>query len=333
MSLISILMPVKNAALYLAECLDSIIEQSEKDWELIAVNDHSADSSFDIISDFAQRDSRIKVMNNEGSGIIEALRMAYQNSQGELIHRMDADDIMPKRKLEILKSHLIKKGKNHIATGKVKYFCNKGVSDGYLKYQNWLNQLVDHEKHWQEIYQECVIASPCWLVYKSDLDLSNAFNPNDYPEDYDLVFRFYKQGLKVIAIDEVLHLWRDHDARTSRNDDNYQSVSFFQLKLKYFFELDRDNSRPLIIWGAGTKGKQMAKLLNEKNVEYTWVSNNPNKHGKEIYDQIMQSYKSIMKENNPQIIITVAQRNAKQEIIRFLQSLDLKEYQDYYFFR
>ncbi|MCB0802342.1 MAG: glycosyltransferase [Flavobacteriales bacterium] len=333
MGLISILMPVKNAGLYLKDCLESIIKQTEINWELITVNDHSSDNSLNILQEFSQKDSRISVWNNEGNGIIEALRMGLKKSNGVYIHRMDADDLMPSYKLELLKKNLVVHGENHIITGKVKYFSEQGVSNGYIKYQNWLNSLCDNNSHWDEIYKECVIASPCWLVHRSDLIASGAFEPNQYPEDYDLVFRFYKQGLKVISINETLHLWRDHAKRTSRNDPNYESVAFFALKLSYFFELDRDLKRPLVIWGAGTKGKQMAKILNRKQIKYTWVSNNPNKHGKEIYEKILKSYETILKTNNPQIIITVAQRNAKQEIISFLRKLGLQEYNDYYFFR
>lgn len=333
MSLISILMPVKNAAPYLSECINSIINQSETNWELIVVNDNSEDHSLSILKEFSLMDLRIKVFQNDGNGIIDALDLAFKNASGELIHRMDSDDIMPENKLDILKRNLLLKGEGHIATGKVKYFFSKDISDGYLKYQDWLNNLIDNDNHWDEIYQECVIASPCWLIYKSDLEKCGAFNPNTYPEDYDLVFRFYKQGLKVIAINEVLHLWRDHHSRASRNDKNYQEASFFSLKLNYFLELEREKKRPLVIWGAGTKGKQMAKLLIDRNIEYTWVSNNPNKHGKEIYEQIMKSYEVIMQFNNPQILITVAQRNAKVEIIKFLEDLGLKQYIDFYFFR
>ena len=67
---VSILMPVKNAAEYLTECIESVIEQTYTDWELIAVNDHSNDHSADILYNFSIKDPRIKVVNNKGNGII-----------------------------------------------------------------------------------------------------------------------------------------------------------------------------------------------------------------------------------------------------------------------
>ena len=62
--LISIIMPVKNAGKFLHECLQSIGNQIERNWELIAVNDHSTDNSKIILHQFAQNDERVKVLDN-----------------------------------------------------------------------------------------------------------------------------------------------------------------------------------------------------------------------------------------------------------------------------
>lgn len=331
--IISIVMPVKNAMPYLSRCLDSILSQSLPEWELIAVNDGSDDNSFKILTTYQYLDARIKVLQNKGSGIIPALQTAYQASKGQYIHRMDADDIMPKEKLQTLYNLLKEHGKGFIATGNVKYFSENGISEGYRKYENWLNKLCNANTHWNEIYKECVIASPCWLIHRHDFEKCGAFNSTIYPEDYDLVFRFYKAGLQVVSSSKTLHLWRDHQLRTSRNHEHYQQNAFFQLKLHYFFQLHRASNRPLVVWGAGPKGKIMAKLLNERNESFTWVSNNPKKNGKEIYQQILQDYQVIITKNNPQIIVTVAQRNAQEEIISFLTENNLEEVKDYYLFR
>ena len=67
-------------------------------------------------------------------------------------------------------------------------------------------------------------------------------------------------------------------------------------------------------------------------IPFTWVSNNPKKYGKEIYDQLMESFESIATKDSPQIIITVALKNAKSEIIEFLEKLNLEEGQNFFFF-
>ena len=91
---VSILMPAKNAALYIDDCIQSIIKQSYTEWELIVVNDHSTDATLHHLAQFATLDSRIHVHNNKGQGIIAALRLAYAHARGAYITRMDADDIL-----------------------------------------------------------------------------------------------------------------------------------------------------------------------------------------------------------------------------------------------
>ena len=77
--MISILLPVYNNSLHLGECLDSILAQSEASWELIAVNDHSTDDSWQILQRYALRDARIRPRRNTGpKGIIPALRIALK---------------------------------------------------------------------------------------------------------------------------------------------------------------------------------------------------------------------------------------------------------------
>jgi len=325
-------MPVKNAGLYLEDCIISIQSQTESNWELIAVNDGSTDNSEDILNWFRAVDERILYLNNKGTGIIDALKCGYELSHGNLIHRMDADDLMVPEKLALLKSKLQQQGEGTVATGKVKYFAAEGVNEGYLNYENWLNNLCEMNTHWKELFKECVIASPNWLLYRSDFEKCGAFNSEIYPEDYDLVFRMYEAGLKVAAVDAVTHLWRDHEERSSRNDENYAAYTFFEIKLRYFIRLKYNSSRPLMVWGAGKKGKDLAKKLQTLNVPFTWVSNNPKKHGKEIYDQLMESFESIATKDSPQIIITVALKNAKSEIIEFLEKLNLEEGEDFFFF-
>jgi glycosyltransferase involved in cell wall biosynthesis len=331
--MISIIMPVKNAVPFLQECMNSILMQEGVHWELIAVDDHSSDKSLEILSQFAELDQRIHLVVNSGEGIIAALQTGYALSKGEMIHRMDADDVMPLNKLKLLSQQLTNAGKGYVATGLVKYFSAEGVSDGYQTYEHWLNRLCREDNHWHAIYKECVIASPAWMLYREDFEACGGFNSTIYPEDYDLVFRFYKAAYQVSSVLETVHLWRDHSERSSRNHPNYQQNAFFKIKIHYFFKLDRDSARPLVVWGAGPKGKVMAKLLQEKNEKFVWASNNPNKNGHDIYGQIMQSIDEIMCLPRPQILITVAQRKAQGEIRAYLDEHKLEEYQDYFFLR
>jgi len=325
-------MPVKNTAAFLPDCLQSIINQTESNWELIAVDDHSTDESAQILSDFAAQDKRIKVFTNEGAGIIPALRLAFSKSEGELITRMDSDDIMPSEKLAILSQNLRSAGPGHLALGLVEYFAAESLGEGYQNYEQWLNELIKKGASFDEIYKECSIPSPCWMVHREDLENCGGFESDKYPEDYDLAFRFYEGGLKCVPSDQVLHRWRDYPTRASRTDENYADNRFLNLKTHYFLKLNRDPQRPLVIWGAGRKGKALAQILCNLKEPFHWVCNNPQKIGQKIHDCTLEDVSSIESLDNPQIIVVVASPDDQQKIQDELEQKSLKPMVDYFFF-
>ncbi|MBO0353165.1 glycosyltransferase family 2 protein [Muricauda ruestringensis] len=329
---VSIIIPFKDTADFLPECLDSIVNQTYIDWEVLAVNDHSTDTSLELLSSYSQRDKRIKVFQNNGNGIIPALQTAFAQSSGGFVTRMDSDDIMEPNRLEVMVNSLIKYGKEHVAVGKVKYFSNRGISNGYQRYEEWLNQLTSTGNNFEEIYKECVIPSPCWMVYRSDFEQSKGFEPKRYPEDYDLTFRFYEHGFKIIPCDQVLHLWRDYDTRTSRTHEHYAQNYFLDIKLHYFLKLDYDKNRPLVVWGAGFKGKKIAKGLKKQGLDFIWLCDNTKKIGKKIYGKELVHFEALQSLKNPQSIITVANENAQHEIRSYFSELGQLPMQDYFFF-
>lgn len=89
---LSVIMPVYNEEKTLGRAIDSILSQTFKDFELIIINDHSSDSTFDIINSY--KDSRIISINNEvNMGVMQSLNRGLDRATGEFVARMDADDI------------------------------------------------------------------------------------------------------------------------------------------------------------------------------------------------------------------------------------------------
>ena len=330
--LVSIIMPVKNTAQFLEQCLDSVLGQNYTNWELLAVDDGSEDESLTILKAYSEKDSRVKPFKNNGKGIIEALRLAYSNSSGELITRMDSDDIMPENKLKVLSFNLINKGKGNLAVGLVKYFSENELGEGFRRYEEWLNSLITKGTCFNEIYKECVIPSPCWMVYREDFEKCDALRPNTYPEDYDLTFRFYINYLKPIPCNKVLHHWRDYATRTSRTDDNYADNTFIAIKADYFLNQEYDKTKNLVVWGAGGKGKALAQILIAQNIDFHWICDNPKKIGKHIYDKEMLGFSELENIENTQSIVTVANSKAQEEIKIYFEKLNQKAMKDYFFF-
>ena len=331
--LISIIMPVHNTGKYLADCISTILAQSYTKWELIAVNNGSTDNSRSILLEFAKTDSRIKVIHLEEANLLEALRTGYASSNGAYIHRMDSDDKMPNYKLKVMLEALIDSGKGTVITGGTSYFSDETIiGDGFLRYDKWLCEVARLNSHASEIYRECVIPSNCWLVYREDFDRVGGFSPETFPEDYDLCFRFYANKLRIKGLDVVLHFWRDRPDRISRNWECYKDNRFFELKVNYFMQVERDETRPLVIWGAGKNGKDLSKLFKGSNQKIHWVCDNDRKIGKDIYDLRMHSFETISQLENPQIVIPVASPDGQLEIKRYLSSQGKLQGVDYWFF-
>jgi len=330
--LISILVPFKNTSKYLADCLHSILNQSYIQWELIIVDDHSTDESYTIVEEFSKNDSRIKLHKNIGSGIIDALQLAYKKSKGEFITRMDSDDVMSTNKLEVLHNSLRRYGKGHVSLGLVKYFSDSGINDGFLTYETWLNKLTLKGLNFTEIYKECTIASPCWMLYREDFDKCGGFDSSIYPEDYDLAFRLYRNKIICIQSSDIIHYWRDYANRSSRVQKNYSQENLLKIKLFYFLKLDYNVNKSLVIWGAGKKGKKAASFFIRNNVPFYWICDNPKKIDKNIYGIKLQSFESLKMIANPQSIITVANREAQKNIQQYLKHHHMKPIEDYIFF-
>lgn len=325
-------MPVKNASIYLPQTLDSILNQGYQNWELLAVDDGSTDDSFNILEDYSKREPRILVTRNTGEGIIHALRIAYAQARGEMITRMDADDRMVEDKIGQMVGDILKYGKRHIAIGLVKYFSDKKLGAGYNRYEQWLNELTRSGRNFEDVYKECVIPSPCWMLYKDDLHDIGHFERDSYPEDYDLCFRMFRAGFSVIPSERVLHLWRDYSDRSSRTDPNYSDNKFLNLKMAYFIEQFQEVDKQLILWGAGKKGKAIARLLIKENINFEWITENVKKQQINIYDKITSAIPQSFTPEKSIIIVSVSNPDEQHDIRCQLEENDLIKGYDYYMF-
>ena len=97
---ISVIMPVYNGEKFLKEAIESILNQTFQNFELIIINDGSKDSSLDIIKKYENSDNRIKVINQENAGVSVSRNNGIKNSIGEYVAFIDCDDLWLPKKLE-----------------------------------------------------------------------------------------------------------------------------------------------------------------------------------------------------------------------------------------
>lgn len=102
MSMVSVIIPVYNADLYIKKCLDSLIAQTFHDYEIIIINDGSTDQTLSICEFYAKEDNRIKIISQLNKGQAIARNLGVEKAIGEFICFVDSDDFVDKRFIEIL---------------------------------------------------------------------------------------------------------------------------------------------------------------------------------------------------------------------------------------
>ena len=107
MALITIIMPAYNVDQYITDSINSVLSQSIEDWELIVVNDGSTDNTQKLIEQFVEKDSRIKLINQENAGVSSARNKGLSLATGKYISFLDSDDIYDKDYMKLMAQPLI----------------------------------------------------------------------------------------------------------------------------------------------------------------------------------------------------------------------------------
>ncbi len=255
---IGILLPFKNEGKHLQSCLESIARQSYSNFRVAMVDDHSSDHSTDIAKSMVSKDARFQYFENRGQGVVAALKTAAQQLDTKYISRMDGDDIMPPYKLAALKTAV---KPNVLVYGSVRYFGK--VTEGYRKYEHWLNSIL-HKKQWkQEMFRECVVPACAWMMLTEDFKRTVHWEQIQLPEDYHLLLQWFTGGLQIRAIPNMVHWWRHHSNRTSLVHTGYQITAFTALKWRVLQEHYLAPNTPLVLWGRGPKLKVLKTCLGE----------------------------------------------------------------------
>ena len=327
---ISVLIPFKNEEKYLQACIESVRVQTFQELDIVLVDDHSTDESYEIAKKHTKEDARVRLFKNRGNGLVDALKTAFDHSTGTMISRMDADDENSPHKYQQMMEAW--DGRGTVVCGRVVYNTDNAESSGFYQYGIWLNRVMTSHQPWQFVYQECIVPSPSWLIHRQDLIDIGGISSGQYPEDYELAFRMYQAGLSIRASNEVVHFWRDHPNRNSRTNPLYENNFFPKLKAYYFNLLELKEGREAVVWGAGKRGKQLVKELLDLGVKPIWVTNNPNKAGRDIYGIILLNENDFVPDSKHRIALVMSVDDDREEVVTRLNAFGMQKGVDYWFF-
>lgn len=222
-SLISIVIPVYNTEKYLGGCLNSIQNQTYKNFEVILVNDGSMDHSESICMDFVKVDTRFKYFTKVNGGGSSARNFGLDNVTGDFITFIDADDWVDENHLEVLLNN-IKENNSDMAVSSIKKFDNVRNFE-FRVYSKQEKYLLNYNKLNREeflvILPKLIHASNSYKIavsklFKKELVTDVRFDESIvYGEDLDFFFKLYNKVNSISYVDEVTYIYRLHDESSS----------------------------------------------------------------------------------------------------------------------
>jgi glycosyltransferase involved in cell wall biosynthesis len=278
----SILLPVRDAAGTLALALRSIARQSEPAFEVVIVDDGSRDGSLEVARAFAAADARFRVIATPPRGLVPALVTGIAEARAPIVVRMDADDVMHRRRLAD-QLGLLDGDASLTAVGcRVRLFPRATLSDGIRAYERWLNAITSPEDVAREAFIECPIAHPT-LAIRRDTLAQHGYRAMGWPEDYDLVLRLLRAGCRLACVPARRLFWRDHPGRLSRNDDAYATAAFTSCRAHHLARSFLRDVDRYVLWGFGDTGKQLCRALEaEGKRPHAIVELHPGRIGQRI---------------------------------------------------
>jgi len=332
---ISVLLPIFNGEKFLDECLASLLEQSFEDFEIVAVDDGSSDGSAEILKVWCCRDSRIRILTRPHSGLVEALNAGLSACRGELIARMDADDKVHPRRLELQAQAFEDSPDLDVGASLVAHFPDETLREGLRIYENWLNSLVTHDQILRERFIESPIPHPAAMVRRSVLEEARGYREVGFPEDYDLWLRLAAAGKRFGKVPEELYFWRHHEARLTFTDPRYAVERFLACKAHHLTHGPLKGVDSVIVWGAGQTGRRLSKhLIREGASVTTFIDIDTAKIGGTLRNRPVHSPEDLpqlLEETTSRVLVAaVSSRGARALIRQRLESLDLKESLDFW---
>ncbi|WBW98616.1 glycosyltransferase family 2 protein [Oceanirhabdus sp. W0125-5] len=206
MSEISIVVPVYNVERYLRKCISSILEQSFKDFELILVDDGSTDNSGRICDEYKEKDSRIKVIHQENSGLSAARNIGIQTSEGKYITFIDSDDFIHPNMLEVLYNNLhTNKADISICDYNIVYE-DKEVTKEFSNNNTKVYSNIEAVKKIVEKSKASMIVA-CGKLYRRNLFCDIRYPVGKYHEDEFVTYKLLYKSTKVVVTDAKLYYY------------------------------------------------------------------------------------------------------------------------------
>lgn len=217
MPTVSVLMPVYNAERYLGEAVESILGQTFADFEFLIVDDGSTDRSRAILERYAAQDPRIRLTSRPNTGYAAALNELLGLARGELVARMDADDVaLPERlarQVDYLRAH-----PDVVCVGTAVHFIDAAGRFLWDRHPGMEHEAIQE----RALAGDCALNHPSVMMRRAALEAVGGYHVEFMPaEDLDLWLRLGEVG-RLTNLSDVLMKYRQHEASFSEQHQRLQ---------------------------------------------------------------------------------------------------------------
>ncbi|MBS6613126.1 MAG: glycosyltransferase family 2 protein [Anaerotruncus sp.] len=243
--MISVIVPIYNVEKHLKKCINSITGQTNRNIEIILVNDGSPDGCLEICNEFAKKDSRIKVINKENGGLVSARKAGLAAASGEYIAFVDGDDYLKPTAMEIIETAIEKYSPDMVLfeflsilpSGEIK--SDQNFFAEYARKAELSKKLYPTMLYDGRFYNFGIMPS-CWSkVFKKELlekELANVDNSVKMGEDAAFTYPCLLDAKSVCMTDEPLYCYNIRpESMSNAYDKNLESIillPYFRLKEK-----------------------------------------------------------------------------------------------------
>lgn len=227
---ISVIVPVYNVEKYIKRCLESLLNQTYKNLEIIIIDDGTKDSSGKICDEISKSDSRIKVIHQKNQGLSGARNTGLKNSTGEYITFVDSDDYIDNKMFEKMLSTLKTNNADIIECGTI-YCDEKG---NYIK-ENTKNKIKIYEKDIQVkelISNGNITTMSCGKLYKKDLFKNFEFPIGKYHEDVFTTYKLLHVSKKTVVLNQGFYYYRQVNGSIMNSNFNIKHLDSIEAVLE-----------------------------------------------------------------------------------------------------
>lgn len=289
MDLISVVIPVYNAEKYLAKAVDSAINQTYQNLEIILVDDGSKDNSPKICDEYKNKDPRIKVIHQVNKGLSGARNAGIKIAKGKYIAFLDSDDYVDKEMYTTLHDLIVKEDADIACSG-----VEVVNDEGHVRYYNdELNQLLvlsQKEAFYYHVISEnkIIATTSCDKLYKKEIVEKKLFVEGAMYEDLRNMAFYISQCHKIVYINKLFYKYYY----------NQNSLTHGKFNPKWYTWIDANNERVEVYKQYAPEYLPLIYAIYVDNVLSILYKSRKDKNNKELRKKIMIDLKECLKNND-----------------------------------